>query len=154
MFHNRSINNKINRLHERALRLVYADYESSFDFLLQKDNSFTIHHQNIQRLAIEMYKDINNLSSGVFKDMLTPSNRTNTRSGTEFLIPTVNSVLMGQNSLRYLGPLIWNSIPVEIKNLESLYLFESKIKLWTPTQCPCRLCKNYVNGVGFVNIIE
>ena len=55
MFHNGS-NNKINRLHERMLRIVYKDYESSFAELLSEDKSFTVHHKNVQKLAIEMYK--------------------------------------------------------------------------------------------------
>ena len=59
MFHSRTLNNRINRLHERALRTVYGDYESSFETLLDKDGSFLIHHQNIQRFAIEIYKMIN-----------------------------------------------------------------------------------------------
>ena len=47
MFHSRTLNNKINRLHERALRIVYSDYKSSFCELLEKDKSFSIHHKNI-----------------------------------------------------------------------------------------------------------
>ena len=50
MFYNRATNNKINKLHERALRLVYDDYLSAFEELLEKDNSFTVHHYNIQSL--------------------------------------------------------------------------------------------------------
>ena len=61
MFHNRTLNNKINRLHERALRLVYDDENLSFEELLELDNSMTIHHRNLQKLAIEMYKIKNNL---------------------------------------------------------------------------------------------
>ena len=38
MFHDRTINNKINILHERALRLVYRNGELSFEELLDKDN--------------------------------------------------------------------------------------------------------------------
>ena len=37
MFHSRTLSNKINRLHERALRIVYSDYKSSFCELLEKD---------------------------------------------------------------------------------------------------------------------
>ena len=47
MFHSRKLNNRINKIHERALRLVYKDYISSFDDLLAKDNSFKIHHRNL-----------------------------------------------------------------------------------------------------------
>ena len=52
MMHNRRLNNRINRIHERALRLVYKDDSSSFEELLKIDNSFTIHERNIQSLAI------------------------------------------------------------------------------------------------------
>ena len=45
MFHSRRTNNKINRLHERALRIVYDDDVSTFDQLLAMDKSFCIHHQ-------------------------------------------------------------------------------------------------------------
>ena len=50
MFHNRTINNKINRLHERALRLAYDDENSSFHQLLILDNSVTVHHGNLHNL--------------------------------------------------------------------------------------------------------
>ena len=55
MFHNRTTSNKLNKLHERALRLVYGDYGSTFQELLGKDNSFTVHHYNIQTLCIERF---------------------------------------------------------------------------------------------------
>ena len=56
MFHSRTLNNRINKIHERALRLVYNDNTSTFSELLTKDGSFRIHHRNIKKLAIEMYK--------------------------------------------------------------------------------------------------
>ena len=56
MFHSRKLNNKINKLHERTLRLVYKNPNLSFQELLTLDNSFCIHHRNLQKLTIEMYK--------------------------------------------------------------------------------------------------
>ena len=56
------INNKINRRHERCLRIVYNDKQSSFNELLEIDGSVSIHMRNIQTLATEMYKLFNNLS--------------------------------------------------------------------------------------------
>ena len=62
MFHSRILNHRINRLHERALRITYRDDASSFDDLLIKDESFTVHERTIQTLAIELYKVIYRLS--------------------------------------------------------------------------------------------
>ena len=62
MCHSRSSNNRINRIHERALRIVFSDYISSFDELINKSGSVRIHHRNLQFLAIEIYKALHNLS--------------------------------------------------------------------------------------------
>ena len=68
MFHSRGVNNKINHLHERSLRIVYKDNISSFEDLLKKDRSFTIHQRNIQSLAIELFKVKGNLSKNIMYD--------------------------------------------------------------------------------------
>ena len=47
MFHSRRLNNKINSIHERALRITYQDHISTFQELLNKDNSISIHHRNL-----------------------------------------------------------------------------------------------------------
>ena len=62
MFHSRKLNSRVNKLHKRALRIVYQDYASSFTELLEKDNSTSIHNRNIQLLATELYKVKNELS--------------------------------------------------------------------------------------------
>ena len=64
MFHGRQINDKVNKLHERALRIVHNDTVTSLQELLVKDKTFAIDHQNIKSLAIEMYKVVNNLPGG------------------------------------------------------------------------------------------
>ena len=53
MFHSRTMNNKMNRILEKALRLVYSNYSSNYNELLKKGGSFSIHERNIQTLAIE-----------------------------------------------------------------------------------------------------
>ena len=58
----------------------------------------------------------------------------------------------GQNSISYFGSVIWNSIPAELREINSFQVLKSEIKAWPPTNCPCRLCKNYIKKLGFVNI--
>ena len=70
MLPSRSLKNKINRLYERALRIVYSDYKSSFKTLLEKDGSYSNHHRNIQSLAIEIYEFLHDLSPAIMGDIL------------------------------------------------------------------------------------
>ena len=55
MFHNRRLNNGINHIHERALRIIYQDDNSSLEGLLRKDSSLTIHQRNLKLLVPEMF---------------------------------------------------------------------------------------------------
>ena len=59
---NRLLNTKINQLHERCLRIVYNDKKSIFNELLIIDGSVSIHHQNLQKLAVVMFKVSRGLS--------------------------------------------------------------------------------------------
>ena len=56
MFHNRTLSKRIDKLQEKVLHLVHNDNVASFDELLQKDNSFAIHHLNIHKLELLMYR--------------------------------------------------------------------------------------------------
>ena len=52
----------MNRIQERALRIVYKNYVSTFAQLLKKDSSLSIHIRNLKVLATKMFKARNNLS--------------------------------------------------------------------------------------------
>ena len=69
MFDNRTYNNKMNRLPERCLRLIYNDKCSSFEELLVKDKSVSIHHRNIHALAIEMFKVYTKTSPEIMREV-------------------------------------------------------------------------------------
>ena len=149
----RGFNNMINKIHECALRIVYRDDHSTFEDLLKKDNSLTIHHRNIHTMAIEMFKSLNGIGPELLNNIFIKKDSTNTRtlrSHNDFFIPQVNTVHYGHDSLRYFGSKIWGIIPNKIKSCETLIEFKVKIKKWVPSDCPCRLCKDYVHGVGYI----
>ena len=56
MTYSRWLNNKINHIYERALRIVYKDFSTFFEGLLAQDKSVTIHNRNLQQLAVEIFK--------------------------------------------------------------------------------------------------
>ena len=72
------------------------------------------------------------------------------RNAHYFQIPFVRTVYHGTESISYLGPKIWDIVPAEMKNTISLNSFKAQIKKCLPSNCPCRLCKAYINGVGFL----
>ena len=152
MFCQRSSNTQINHLHERALRIVYNDNESTFEDLLKKDNSVSVHHKNIRLLGIELYKVKNNLLTHLMSEIFNLRNIDyNLRSQTDFKQGPVNTVNYGLKSLRYLAPKIWDIIPLEIRNAGSLTEFITNIKSWIPKHCPCTLCRIYIHHVGYID---
>ena len=133
MFHGREINRKINHIHERSLRIVYRDYNSSFKDLLKKDNSVCIHHRNIQSLAVELFKVKENLSNTIMSDVFpTRVLNYNIRAQTDFLRSTVTTTKFGLNSLRRFASKVWSMIPIEIKNSSTVEIFKRKISKWEP----------------------
>ena len=150
--HNRALDNKINHLHERALRIVYDDYSSSFEDLLNKDKSVTIHQRNLQQLPIEIFKVKTGIApiimNGIFS--FVENNTYNLRSGMYLSRINVHSTLYGTESIGNLGAKTWNLVPLPTKDLKALSTFKNQIKKWIPKDCPCRLCKVYVAQVGFL----
>ena len=154
MFCSIKVNRKINHIHERALRLVYNDYISSFDELLRRDNSVRIHHRNIQKVAIEMFNVKNHLCPEFLQSIFCQKS-SRTKSNAIFHRPNVNSVNNGEQSLRYFGPLVWDVLlPESIKNISDINAFKKKIREWVPDNCPCRLCRIFIPELGFVTLYE
>ena len=63
MLNSRTLNNRINNIHERTLRLTYEDNKSSFKQLLENDHSVTVHHKNVKILVTGIFKVKNLLRS-------------------------------------------------------------------------------------------
>ena len=94
MFCSKTLNTKINRVHERTLRTIYKNYESNFSTLLHKSKGVTIHVRNLQYLMVEVFKSIHNASpifmSDIFKPAALPYNL---RVKDKLIIPKVKNCL-------------------------------------------------------------
>ena len=71
MFHSRKMEHRINNIHKRTLKLVYQDSpDLTFQELLTKDNSVSVHQKNLQLLATEIFKSKTRMSPELTNDIL------------------------------------------------------------------------------------
>ena len=105
MILHRNLNKKINHIHERALRIVYDDYSSSFKDLSYKHKSVTIHQRNLQQLAIVFFKVKIRIATIIMNEIFTfvENNTYNLRSGMQFSRVNVHPTQYGTEFVGNLG---------------------------------------------------
>ena len=125
---------------------------SLFLQLLQKDNSVTIHQQNLQVLASEIFKAKNDLSPEIMKELyeLKEPSYSLRSKWNYFVRGNVKTTHCGIQSIKYLEPKMWDLVPDQIKRCGSLTKFKHFIKSCLPSDCPCRLCKACIAQLGFI----
>ena len=154
MLHSRTLNNRINNIHERALILTYKDNKSSFKQLLEKDHSVTVHQKNLQVLVTEIFKVKNNLAPNVMKDVFELKEPAcNLRSeSNHFTHRNVKTNYYGLLSIKHLAPQIWELVLQSIRKFKTLNEFKTKIKSWYLDHCPCRLCKTCIAQLPYIHL--
>ena len=104
MFTCRYLNNALNSIHERALRLIYNDCELPFDRILQDNKQKSIHQKNIESLATEIYKFQEGLTPPIMGDLfVTRENNYNLRNFQEFGSSLRRTVKFGIETISYRG---------------------------------------------------
>ena len=76
----------------------------------------------------------------------------NLSSQFDFKVPVINTALICVNLIRYSVSVIYNGFPTDFRNLCDSDKFKMTIPQWKPVDCPCRLCKIYLGGFGFINV--
>ena len=129
---------KIEKVQERALRFLYDDYNSSYAELLVKSEKCTMHVNRLRYLCIEIFKTLKQLNPEFMQTIFeTRTSHRPSRHPNNLKHYRPNQVTFGSNSLRSLGPQIWNSLPEHIKSVENPVQFKRAIKGWGYLQVQC-----------------
>ena len=140
LFCSDAANIEINRTHKRCLRVLYQDYDSSFQLLLSRDNSQTVHVKNLQKLMTEIYNSMKKLNPSYLWEFHERKEITyDLRTKDLCKLPKINK-RYGSASLSFRGSLLWNTLSDKIKQIPTLAAFKNQIKLWTGDKCTGRLC--------------
>ena len=112
---------KVNKIHRGALHVVYDDYDSTYEELLASHNDISIHKKHLKHLVIEVYKSLTNLNPEFmwpfFKIKSIPYNL---RNGNICILPPSPSSHSGINSVQFRGSLLWNNLPISVKESVSV----------------------------------
>ena len=132
---------KIEKINERALRVVYNDFSRTYKELLHIGNKMTLRKHRFLNFAVEMYK----IKQGESVDMLqcfdVPKNiHYDLRSKDKNVLPLRKTPTYGINSFRYLSSHIWNQLPDNIKQAKDLASFKLLLQMWPGSNCKCCLC--------------
>ena len=124
---------------------IHNDHVSSFQDILQITEEKTIHQNNLETLAKEIYKPLNGFSPAVMHDaFMIRNNKYNQKIFQYLYYINRRSAKRGTEIVRYRGPQIWNLVPKKTKNASSFKIFKKKIRKWNGEKCPCRIYKNYI----------
>ena len=113
-------NNKINHLLERCLRITYNDKVSTFEQVLEKDSSVTMHTRNLCFLAVDTFKVVKDLARKIMNDLfsLKETNNYNLRRKLFFKITRNKTVRNRFESISHLGPKIWEMLHQNCRNVK------------------------------------
>ena len=129
---------KIEKIQERALRLLHNDFTSDYAELLKKSGKATMEIKRLRCLALEIFKTVNNLNPYYMKEIF--SKTTNlTHRPLDINFNQNNTTKYGSNSLRSLGPHIWNSLPSKIKMETGYKKFKNYMNDWFGLKCKCNM---------------
>ena len=145
MFYDRSLNHRINHIHERALRFAYKDYQTDFGSLLEQRNLVSIRVKNLQLLMTETYKTRSGSSPPFMKDIFAVRNTGyDLRHGNDSQLPKAHATTYGIETMSLFGNGLWSTLPNIIKQGSTVPIFKSHIKCWKGENCNCRLCELYI----------
>ena len=114
----------------------------------------SIRTRNLQILATEIFKVYSNISPSILSEIfLWCYINHNLGSNSEVAVPNIRSAFHGSNpNVSYLGPKIWDVLPLEMKELTSVDAFKKDIKDGKLKNCPCKLCKQCILNLAFIAV--
>jgi len=131
---------RIEKIHHRALSAVF-NTSLSFSELLALEGGVSLHIYFIKNILVEIFKSLHGLNPTFLSELFIPKcNPYSLRSGHQLILPPTNTVLFGTRSLGFMGSLLWNRLPKQIKESTSLSIFKNNLNKLSVKICYCQIC--------------
>ena len=142
MFASKTAINKILKIDYITLQVVYSEYHKSYEELLQINKDIPVHQKHLRILALEVYKRIMHFNPEFMWHCFNTNPITyNLRKGSRLLVPPAKPVNFGTNSITFRGSLLWNNLPLRLKNSQTIDDFKFELKSLGKIHCTCSVCR-------------
>ena len=125
-------------MQERALRILFADYNSSYMEILERADTTTLLIHWLRLIVPIVLKSLHVLNPACLNDMFTPSYVPYQMRDSSLLDQTrCRTTIFGLRSISYISAKLWNDLPKETTYLKD---FKRILHTWTgpdqPTDFP------------------
>ena len=128
LFCGRKNSNKFEKLQERALRIDFNDFSSSYEFLCERAKNLPLSFYRLRFLGIGVYKCIKETNPTYLNDLFcAQTSDYQLRDSSRLIQPKFNTFKFGFKSFKYFGAKLWDVLPVDLKQSESLSIFKTRI---------------------------
>jgi hypothetical protein len=105
-------NARITKVHCRALRVVFQNFDANISELPALENGVSLHISFIRKLLVKIFKSLHGLNSTFISELFIPkSSRYSLRSGQQLALPPIHTVTFVNRSLSFMGSLLWDRVP-------------------------------------------
>ena len=122
--------NKLERLQERGLRIVYNDFSSDYSTLLEKANMKSLNDDRVFSIMVEVYKARKGLSPAYIVNMFKSKDTGyNLKRSDQLIISHKRTTKYGLKTFKHFGASMWNNLPDSIKCSDNLMSFKSNLRV-------------------------
>ena len=133
---------EVEKIHYRALKIVYNSNECYEELLIQ-NNEVSIHLKQLRTLAIEIYKSLADVNPDFMRNYFSIKEIPDSlRNGRALKIPSACSTYYGINPIHFRACVLWNKLPNSLKESQSLPEFKNRIKSIGKIDCSCTICRS------------
>ena len=124
-------NGKIEKIQERALQILYDDYESECNELLDKSGAISMLQSWLNCIILEVFKSIHN-SSPLYIQVMFEIKKSSysMRDSSKLVQPKRNTTTFGLRSFTYFGSKLWNDLPIDFSETTDLPLVRDRLRHW------------------------
>jgi len=122
--------NKIEKIQERCLRIIYRDYESSYEKLLEMAGTTTLVISRLRTLLSEVYKSIHGMNPECISDLFTlKRSKYAFRNPVKVLQPKRRTTAYGLKTVSYTGAKLWNDVSPLLPIDAEIQVFKSQLTI-------------------------